>query len=679
MDLNIYTKSLYRYDIQGVRALGAILIMTYHIWFGKVSGGVDIFFVISGYFMAGMLIRSHLKYNKIKPFDFWSRIIRRVAPLAYTVIAATVALGYFFMPPHLWGGSIIESLTSALHIENLQLIRVGTDYLASNDPPSPFQQFWALSIQIQFYFFLPFIFMLGLALSHKFNSYKALLSLIISIILISFCFSIYYTNLNPPAAYFNTATRAWQFFVGVAVFLALPFINISQRFSKILIWFGFLLIFAIGIFVPQNFSYPGYISLLPVMAASCIIVAGSFYQKGYLHKLLSSKVFVYIGNLSFSIYLWHWPFLIYFQHYTGKRVGDISVIEGLAIIVLALIVAVFSKKLIENPFASIKKTSIFFPYVVGIVFFVPVIALSLYIQSKITNLYNQVQTTNYDVKNYYKGNHAYVQNESLNISLEKLISAPKDRSISSLVGCSDGVIDGEISFCELGDKNSDTSILLVGGSRLAHWEPLFSYWAKQENIKIIAATIHSCSFGVNILQDQNCQEWNNKVINFISEINPRPKIVVINSSRSEHKDTVQKLRIDNGEYIPLGYVENIKKVLSIGIPVIGIRINPVFDDPNTCLWKNAKNPSTQCAIKYQQSLLKDNPALALKGKGFENFYPVDFTNVVCSDGLCPLVFDKHLTMADDSHYTASYISYLAPALLQSLDQQVNGLSNLLKN
>ena len=96
MNINVYKDVSYRYDIQGIRAIGAILIMFYHIWFNKVSGGVDVFFVVSGYFMAGMLARSYLRNEKIKPFEFWGRVIRRVTPLAYIVIASTLFSAYFF-------------------------------------------------------------------------------------------------------------------------------------------------------------------------------------------------------------------------------------------------------------------------------------------------------------------------------------------------------------------------------------------------------------------------------------------------------------------------------------------------------------------------------------------------------------------------------------------------------
>src|SRR5690606_29302784 len=145
----------------------------------------------------GMLARSYLRNGKVKPFEFWGRIIRKIAPLAYTVIAATFIAGVFLMPPSLWRGSINEVLTSALHLENWQLIRVGTNYLASSNPPSPLQQFWALSLQMQFYLFLPLILFLSIALSKLVGSYKVVLFVVALVIVSSFGFSIYYTNINP--------------------------------------------------------------------------------------------------------------------------------------------------------------------------------------------------------------------------------------------------------------------------------------------------------------------------------------------------------------------------------------------------------------------------------------------------------------------------------------------------
>ncbi|HEY6612166.1 MAG TPA: acyltransferase, partial [Pseudomonas sp.] len=163
----INPQDTYRDDIQGVRAIGAILIALYHIWIHKVSGGVDVFFVMSGFLMTGVLIRQLESTNRIQPFVFWGNLVKRIAPSACTVLLATLLLGYFFVPEPLWTQFIKEVTYSAIQVENIGLMRNSVDYLARELPPSPVQQFWALSIQVQFYVFLPLILTLVLGLSKR--------------------------------------------------------------------------------------------------------------------------------------------------------------------------------------------------------------------------------------------------------------------------------------------------------------------------------------------------------------------------------------------------------------------------------------------------------------------------------------------------------------------------------
>lgn len=681
-DLSIYKETTYRNDIQGVRAIGAILIMIYHIWFSKVSGGVDVFFVVSGYFMAGMLARSYVRNGKVKPFEFWGRIIRRIFPLAYTVIAATLVAGFFLMPPGLWRPSINEALTSALHIENWQLIRVGTDYLASSNPPSPLQQFWALSLQMQFYLFLPLILFLSIALSKLVGSYKVILFVVALVIVSSFGFSIYYTNINPAAAYFHTGTRAWEFFVGVAIFIASPFISMSSTVSRFLMWVGFLLILAVGVLVPDSATYPGYIAVLPVAAAGIMIIAGISDKAGYVYQMLSSKALVYIGGISFSLYLWHWPILIYFQYHSGVMPGEMTLIEGLIVIALAFTLSIISKNLIENPFAKIKNENILAPYVIGLVFFIPVFASGFYARTEIINIEDDFNASNVVNGNYYDGDSAYVQYGPSGLNLKREIALQKDTPSAFGDGCSDGLINGKVSFCEFGDTKSESSILLVGGSRIAQWEPFFSYLGRKNNFKVITAVMNGCSFGFKFEMEDNidCHEWNNKIVQFVSDLEPQPKVIVVNSSRLEPDRVINELDLkSNGEYIPPGYVDNIKEVLSFGIPVVGLRINPVFNENSLCLWTNRDDVS-KCAINYSSSLDGRNPIIKVKEmEELDDFYPVDFKNALCTDGMCPAAFNGYQVMRDDSHISASYILYMAQSLEKSLDDQVGGFSKLMED
>src|SRR5690606_33188902 len=176
--LHPYREPRLRADAQGLRAIGALLILVFHLWVHKVSGGVDVFFVISGYLMAGVLLRQVSGGGRLQPVRFWAGVVVRVAPAAYLVLLCTVLLGYLYVPAPLWRTSIDDLLFSTLHLENLHLLRNGVNYLERLDPPGPFQQFWALSMQMQFYVLLPAIMALGLRLAGRFNSRLPLLLLV---------------------------------------------------------------------------------------------------------------------------------------------------------------------------------------------------------------------------------------------------------------------------------------------------------------------------------------------------------------------------------------------------------------------------------------------------------------------------------------------------------------------
>ncbi|MCW8194625.1 acyltransferase [Proteobacteria bacterium 005FR1] len=195
-----YASRYYRSDIQGIRAVGALLILAYHIWGKSVSGGVDVFFVVSGFLMTSLLLRRCAESGAIAPLQFWSGIVRRVAPSAYLVLLGTLVCGYFFLPPQFWLVTVNELLFSAAHLENFQLMRLSVDYLANDQPASPYQQFWALSVQVQFYFLLPLIIGLGLFFSRRRKSLVPLIVTVAVFLLASFAYSLVATGQQAVSA-----------------------------------------------------------------------------------------------------------------------------------------------------------------------------------------------------------------------------------------------------------------------------------------------------------------------------------------------------------------------------------------------------------------------------------------------------------------------------------------------
>jgi peptidoglycan/LPS O-acetylase OafA/YrhL len=157
MSASLPEHSSYRPEIQGIRTIGALLVAVFHIWLGRVSGGVDVFFVVSGFLVTGSLYKELQRSKSIDVIAFWGRIAKRIAPLAYTILALTLLAALLWMPATQLDGFLSEIQYSALHLENIKLMITSVDYLARDEAPSPVQQFWALSVQVQFYAAWPFL------------------------------------------------------------------------------------------------------------------------------------------------------------------------------------------------------------------------------------------------------------------------------------------------------------------------------------------------------------------------------------------------------------------------------------------------------------------------------------------------------------------------------------------
>lgn len=218
----MYTNSLvekkFRPEIEGIRALAALLVAIYHIWLGRVSGGVDVFFVISGFLITTSLLSRYETNGSFKIGDYYLNLARRLFPLAFLVLLLTASISIFILPKVRWVETIKQFFASALYYENWQLAFNAVDYLAENSEASPVQHFWAMSLQGQFYIIWPIILLVIIFLSKKVfthQSLKTLILLVFSLLfLISLSYSIYKTTVNQPWAYYDTFARLWEFSLG---------------------------------------------------------------------------------------------------------------------------------------------------------------------------------------------------------------------------------------------------------------------------------------------------------------------------------------------------------------------------------------------------------------------------------------------------------------------------------
>lgn len=649
-----YSGTKYRKDIQGIRAIGAILIMVYHIWFNKVSGGVDVFFVVSGFFMTGLLLRQYSNDGSLVPFKFWGKIIRRVAPSAYVVLLVTLIAGYFFISPSLLRAFVNEVLFSAVHLENFRLIMLSVDYLSQNNPPSPVQQYWALSMQIQFYVLLPILVFSSIFIAKKMLSIMPLVLVFSSFIVMSFFYSVYVTQWQPGSAYFNTGARLWEFLAGGLLAVILPFISVSQRFVNITGFVGLVSLLLVGIIVPESMSFPGYIALLPVIAALMLIISGSGSQVSTVSKILSNKYLVAIGGVSFTVYLWHWPILTFYQRYIDST--EVGFLAGLLIMLFSCFLAHATSKLIDTPVKKIGKDKIWVSYGIGVLFFAPVAISAVTLRQDIVSSQAEriayweqseiTQLVSMDAGKEMRANEIFFAD---------FLAINKMHPESYVTGCHQELYASEVKTCEFGDTDSEVIVALVGGSHAAQWLPPLDEIGKNSGIKVINITKSGCPLGAVDMSPESCEEWNVSVLERLHEINPN--VVVTNSTRAGVGGV--------DEFTPESYVEQWLSLSVAGIDVIGIRDNPNFGfDVPSCVYKNKAEPLV-CSIEESSAYLPQDPSVehANNISGFSN---IDIADWFCVEGLCPPIFGNILIYKDSDHISVPFSLMLRYKLHEQL-------------
>lgn len=344
-----------RLDLQGMRAFAVLAVFADHL-FGWPRGGfvgVDVFFVLSGFFITGLLIGERTHTGKISFTNFYIRRVRRIIPSAVLVIAVTVVASYFLLTATRAKGALIDGLWAAVFASNWRFERVGTDYFAQGQPDSPLLHYWSLSIEEQFYFVWPLV-LLGLfALTRRYAKrgikYSAtrqiwLAGFMTAICLLSFGWACFQSSANPTSAYFSTWTRIWELGVGALLAIGVPLLKrIPDAIRPYLSYVGLAGAVASLFFITPTMPFPGPWAALPVLATALVIAA---FVGGTVRAVphLTNPVAQYIGEVSYTLYLWHWPVIVLLAAVLPPELPYF-----IAVIVLASALTAVTYHFYENP------------------------------------------------------------------------------------------------------------------------------------------------------------------------------------------------------------------------------------------------------------------------------------------------------------------------------------------
>jgi len=485
-------------QIQGLRAVAAILVTVFHA--RLVPGGfigVDIFYVISGYLITGLILREIEKTGTLDLRSFYQRRIKRLLPTSVFVLFVTAIFAWILFPPITRDALGRDLFAAAAYISNYLFAWWQNDYQNLNATPSPFIHYWSLAVEEQFYIVWP-LFILFLARYGK----KMVFAGIAITTLLSLLFSIYLTQVAPIWAFYSLPTRAWELGFG-ALLLFLPE---TKKKIRILPWLGFFGIALSSFNFNENTAFPGKNALVPVLA-TVFLMASIKYWPPLFNDLANSRLSQWLGAISYPLYLWHWPALVLPSSAMGR---PLRFYERFLCILLTIVLAHYTSKYIEEPLRhkNFAPRTIYKGAAITT-------AASLVAGVLISFTSSSIITT--------KGEVSY------QFDLVQVMEKPDVYGD----GCHVNYGETKSGYCTYGDKESSNTIVLYGDSHAAQWFPVLEKMAKERGFKLVSLTKSACPAVDAKRPDQgafkmvHCTKWRENSIKRIAEIQP---LAVITSS-----------------------------------------------------------------------------------------------------------------------------------------------------
>ncbi|CAM4331056.1 acyltransferase family protein [Jeotgalicoccus halotolerans] len=654
-------KRQYRPEIEGLRAIAALLVAVYHIWMMRVSGGVDVFFVVSGFLITTSLLSGYARNGYIKFGKFILGLLRRLLPSALTVMIFITIGSFFILPDIRFTATIKEIAASLLYFENWQLAITGTDYLDQNNPQSPVQHFWAMSIQGQFYVIWFVIVSLAILISKKLNiSLKKVFTAVLLILFtISLIYSIYITSMNQPWAYFDTGARVFEFAVGGLLMIYIFNLNIHRYVSFILGWIGLAVLLLTGILLDVQETFPGLIALIPISAAVLILLAGQNPSKFGVEKLLSTRPLKFLGGLSYGIYLWHWPILIFY--YEIFDTSSVSLLHGIIIIVISILLSYITTNTVEKPIINYINKNNF-----SIRGFRPIIGLASILIICLGSWYyytnsqaSPLSINNEDYPGVMVNAESYdFENFEIKEPIPSLATILEDKT--EAYECQVSPQSSAIEVCDYGKtKSYDYTMAVVGGSKSTHWISPMQDIAEEENMRLINITKAGCRFTTDTENyTEQCIEWNRNVIDEI--VNEDVDLVI----------TLADIAYSSLYDVPAGFIEQFNKLDEVNIDVLALRDTPYFKGSvPECIAQHGDD-STECKIVKADVYNTPSAWERLENKPDNVFY-ADYSDYFCGEEYCDPVVGNVIGYFDHDHMTETFSKTFKPLLQRDVAEALN--------
>ncbi|MFE7631767.1 acyltransferase family protein [Kocuria sp. NPDC057446] len=649
----------FRPEVQGLRFVAVLLVVVYHVFLDRVSGGVDIFLLISAFFLTLSFVRKLEAGRPLALGRYWLHVFKRLLPLAVLTILATLVLAWWFFPAARIEQVRTEALASVLYLENWALAAAEVDYYAADaSTASPFQHFWSLSVQGQVFLLWPLVFGAAWLLCRgRRRAPVPVLAVLFGVIFAaSLAWSVHTTATDQAFAYFDTRTRLWEFALGSLLALAVPYLHPPRGVRVALGWVGLVSMVSVGVLIDVQGAFPGWIALWPLVSAAAIIVAGRSGSPFGLDRILASRPLVRLGDASYALYLVHWPLLITYLVLRDRPVAGPR--SGVVLIVVSVLLAVALTKLVERPvqawaWPERNKRRLAVSVAVSLALVVvPVLAWQQADARRAALLAEEAARNNPGAAVLEPGFEFTGDPDAPTLPLASALS---DEWVGLPEPCA-GRFAPEQEVLEQYCRQTpvlpepERTIAVVGNSHMEQFMGAVIPLAEEHNWQLVAVLQPGCAFAVRPEGDA-CHEGNAAAIEYVERL--APDAVMTTSTYAARMD-------GSAEALVGGFPELVDRLTGQGIDVVGFRDNPRFDfNPFECAELHGEDDE-RCRVPVEQVLAPVNPADALRDR--DGFASLDLTDLICPAGQCrPVVGNVHVFF-DPHHLTWAYARTMAPAL-----------------
>ncbi len=663
---------IFRRDVEGLRAVAIGGVLVAHANLGFAAGGfcgVDIFYVISGFLITGILVRELEGRGSISLAAFYARRARRILPMAGLVIIFVLLISLVVFSPARRDLLSGDAVASSLYYVNWRFVAQSADYFGPSSDLSPLQHYWSLAIEEQFYLVWPAL-LLGVTLWWRRRgrpSRRAIAGALTVIAVSSLAFSIVDTAAHPPQAYFSTFTRVWELALGGLLALA-PAAPLSRATSRAVAWAGLAMIVAAFLLFDAATPFPGYLALLPTLGAVAVIAAGARRPESPPLDVLEARPVRYVGRVSYSWYLWHWPAVIF----ATELWGPLSPAAGAAVIAASFVPAVVSHHLVELPLMN-SRTLKRSPSR-SLAFGAATMAAGVATAGLVLAAQPDLETA---PGGAVPGAAALVQQKEPQQTATALrpnpIHADEDRGRLFTDGCLLEIEQTASGDCSYSLGSASTDVTLMGDSHGQQYFAALERIGKERGWQLTGLTKVGCPPSATLVFNdrlagpyEECQTWRESALERIEQ--ERPDLVILAGAidyTAMDGDTLLG-EPESRQNLEAGYVETIDRLEATGAAVAVISDIPTAPfNVSDCVSKSLDSLD-DCGFDVDERKKDhfDDRAAAATGADL-----VRLTESICPQDHCRSVIGNAVTYRGTNHLTTTFARTLAPVI----DRQLPGV------